>query len=128
MSSTATRLIIAATRAKERSHALTIPLSRKKWKLLKSQSLSLDATDVMICSPSRDTVSHAGNIKFVVNLERNTHSMQTKNPAAVALGSIKSKKKALSSKENGKLGGRPKKASSHQPNPSTVKEEESVDN
>lgn len=32
-----------------------------------------------------------------------------KNPAAVALGSIKSKKKAKSSKENGKKGGRPKK-------------------
>jgi hypothetical protein len=32
-----------------------------------------------------------------------------KNPAAVALGSIKSEKKAKSSKENGKKGGRPKK-------------------
>ena len=32
-----------------------------------------------------------------------------KNPAAVALGSIKSKKKSESSKENGKKGGRPKK-------------------
>lgn len=32
-----------------------------------------------------------------------------KNQAAVALGSIKSKKKAQSSRENGKKGGRPKK-------------------
>lgn len=32
-----------------------------------------------------------------------------KNPAAVALGSIKSDKKAKSSRENGKKGGRPKK-------------------
>jgi len=32
-----------------------------------------------------------------------------KNPYAVALGSIKSEKKAKSSKENGKKGGRPKK-------------------
>ncbi len=36
-------------------------------------------------------------------------SNMNKNPAAVALGSIKSKKKAKSSKENGKKGGRPKK-------------------
>lgn len=34
-----------------------------------------------------------------------------KNPAAVALGSIKSEKKSKSSKENGKKGGRPKKES-----------------
>lgn len=34
--------------------------------------------------------------------------MKNKNPAAVALGSIKSKKKAKSSAENGKKGGRPK--------------------
>lgn len=32
-----------------------------------------------------------------------------KNPAAIALGSIKSKKKAKASAENGKKGGRPKK-------------------
>lgn len=31
-----------------------------------------------------------------------------KNPHAVALGSIKSEKKAKSSRENGKKGGRPK--------------------
>jgi hypothetical protein len=33
-----------------------------------------------------------------------------KNPAAVALGKIKSPKKAAASRKNGKLGGRPKKA------------------
>jgi hypothetical protein len=32
----------------------------------------------------------------------------SKNPAAVALGKIRSPKKAASSRENGKLGGRPK--------------------
>jgi hypothetical protein len=32
-----------------------------------------------------------------------------KNPAAVAMGSIKTEKKAISSRENGKKGGRPKK-------------------
>lgn len=36
-------------------------------------------------------------------------TIQTKNPAAVTLGSIKSKKKAKASRENGKKGGRPKK-------------------
>lgn len=35
--------------------------------------------------------------------------MKEKNPAAVALGSMKTKKKAKSSAENGKKGGRPKK-------------------
>jgi hypothetical protein len=36
-----------------------------------------------------------------------------KNPAAVALGSIKSKKKAKSSRKNGRKGGRPKKVVDH---------------
>jgi len=35
--------------------------------------------------------------------------MIEKNPAAVALGSIRSEKKAKAARENGKLGGRPKK-------------------
>jgi hypothetical protein len=35
--------------------------------------------------------------------------MQIRNPAAVALGSIKSKKKAEAARKNGKKGGRPKK-------------------
>lgn len=34
--------------------------------------------------------------------------MKNKNPAAVALGSIRSEKKSQSSRENGKKGGRPK--------------------
>ena len=33
----------------------------------------------------------------------------TKNPAAVALGKIKTPKKAAASRKNGKLGGRPSK-------------------
>jgi hypothetical protein len=37
--------------------------------------------------------------------------MSEKNPAAVALGSIKSKRKAAASRKNGKKGGRPKKKS-----------------
>ena len=36
-------------------------------------------------------------------------SKKNKNSAAFLLGSIKSKKKAESSRKNGKLGGRPKK-------------------
>lgn len=35
--------------------------------------------------------------------------MKRKNPAAVALGSMKSPKKAAASRRNGLLGGRPKK-------------------
>jgi predicted amidophosphoribosyltransferase len=35
--------------------------------------------------------------------------MKTKNPAAVLLGSIKTEKKSEASRENGKLGGRPRK-------------------
>lgn len=38
--------------------------------------------------------------------------MSAKNPAAVALGSIKSEKKAKASRENGKKGGRPRKVQS----------------
>jgi len=34
--------------------------------------------------------------------------LPAKNPAAVALGSIKTPKKAAASRKNGKLGGRPK--------------------
>jgi hypothetical protein len=34
---------------------------------------------------------------------------EKKNPAAVALGKIKSPKKAAASRKNGKLGGRPRK-------------------
>lgn len=40
----------------------------------------------------------------------------TKNPAAVALGSMKSKKKARASRANGKKGGRPKKIIHTEPN------------
>jgi hypothetical protein len=35
-------------------------------------------------------------------------SESPKNPAAVALGKIKSKRKAAAARRNGKLGGRPK--------------------
>lgn len=40
----------------------------------------------------------------------NWQNFGAKNPAAVALGKIKSPKKAAASRKNGKLGGRPKKS------------------
>lgn len=39
-----------------------------------------------------------------------------KNPAAVALGSIKTEKKAMAARLNGKLGGRPARKSDKLPN------------
>lgn len=38
--------------------------------------------------------------------------MKSKNPAAVAMGSIRSEKKAMAARENGRLGGRPRKVMS----------------
>lgn len=52
----------------------------------------------------RELPCHAGNIC--------TSDCPHKNPAAVALGSIKTKKKAQAARENGKKGGRPKKIKS----------------
>ena len=47
--------------------------------------------------------------KSVLNSAVTTMDINTtKNPAAVALGSIKSKKKAKASRLNGKKGGRPR--------------------
>lgn len=43
------------------------------------------------------------------SLKEGEWHLENKNPHAVALGSIKSSKKTLSSRKNGKRGGRPKK-------------------
>lgn len=47
---------------------------------------------------------------IALNNDSGEFEISDKNPAAVALGSIKSERKAQSSRENGKKGGRPVKA------------------
>ena len=49
-----------------------------------------------------------GNIILICSACGERHYPRCKSPAAVALGSIKSKKKAVASRENGKKGGRPR--------------------
>jgi hypothetical protein len=70
-------------------------------------------TDLAICS---DCKEHCGVEElfdeipgFEGTLTSLTKITIQKNPAAISLGRIKTKKKAESSRENGKLGGRPKK-------------------
>jgi len=46
---------------------------------------------------------------------------QSKNPHAVALGRIKTAKKAAASRRNGKLGGCPKKLKRRKPNESLTR-------
>lgn len=53
-----------------------------------------------------------GDITLICSVCGERHYPRCKSPAAVALGSIKSEKKAKSSRENGKKGGRPKKQQS----------------
>lgn len=45
----------------------------------------------------------------LVNYGRDCMNVPLKNPAAQALGRIKTEKKAAAARENGKRGGRPKK-------------------
>jgi hypothetical protein len=54
-------------------------------------------------------ISDDENARRMVEAFRPLAEMGNKNPAAVALGKIKSAKKAKSSAVNGALGGRPKK-------------------
>jgi hypothetical protein len=49
------------------------------------------------------------NNKFWDTISKIKKIVEPKNPAAVALGSIKSEKKAAAVRENGKKGGRPRK-------------------
>lgn len=55
-------------------------------------------------------ITKSGAEKYAKLIVRSSRlSVMRKNPAAVALGKMKSEKKAQAARENGKLGGRPKK-------------------
>lgn len=66
-----------------------------------------------ICKCGRLKMFHHQNLSGTAECRRCVNGSifhgfeEGKNPAAVALGSIKSKKKAKASRENGKLGGHP---------------------
>lgn len=70
-----------------------------------TSQVSVNGKIVFEAETTREAIAYAEEY----HNDEQSYTVKDKNPAAVALGSMRSDKKAASSRENGKKGGRPKK-------------------